>query len=62
MSRYGKEDDHFVLELVYNYTINTYSMGNNFQVPVLHIDIQCTQISVFRIRLDFMRIRIQFFR
>jgi hypothetical protein len=31
-SRYGKEDDHFVLELVYNYTINSYTQGNNFQV------------------------------
>jgi hypothetical protein len=32
LSRYGKEDDHFVMELVYNYIISTYSLGNNFQV------------------------------
>lgn len=31
MIGYGKEDDHFVLELVYNYTVNSYSFGNNFQ-------------------------------
>ena len=29
---YGPEDDHFVLELTYNYNISSYSLGNDFQV------------------------------
>jgi hypothetical protein len=44
LSRYGKEDDHFVLELVYNYTINSYTQGNNFQVPVVTIPSRITEM------------------
>lgn len=32
MIGYGCEDDHFVLELTYNYTIKEYKRGNDFQV------------------------------
>jgi len=31
MIGYGKEDDHFVLELTYNYNISNYTLGNDFQ-------------------------------
>ncbi len=32
MVGYGPEDDHFVLELTYNYGIKHYRLGNDFQV------------------------------
>ncbi len=32
MVGYGKEDDHFVVELTYNYGIKNYVKGNEFQV------------------------------
>ena len=32
MVGYGKEDDHFVVELTYNYGIKKYLKGNDFQV------------------------------
>lgn len=32
MIGYGSEDDHFVLELTYNYTVKEYKRGNDFQV------------------------------
>ena len=32
MVGYGKEDDHFVVELTYNYSILSYERGNDFQV------------------------------
>lgn len=32
MIGYGSEDNHFVIELTYNYGIKTYAMGNDFQV------------------------------
>lgn len=32
MVGYGKEDDHFVVELTYNYGIKHYDKGNDFQV------------------------------
>ncbi|XP_023320657.1 glyoxalase domain-containing protein 4 [Eurytemora carolleeae] len=31
MIGYGPEDSHFVLELTYNYNINSYKLGNDFQ-------------------------------
>lgn len=31
MIGYGSEDDHFVLELTYNYTIGKYNLGNDLQ-------------------------------
>lgn len=37
MIGYGKEDDHFVLELTYNYGIDKYELGNDF----LGMEIQC---------------------
>ena len=30
MVGFGPEDDHFVMELTYNYGISTYKMGNDF--------------------------------
>ena len=32
MVGYGAEDDHFVVELTYNYGIKNYNKGNDFQV------------------------------
>ena len=32
MVGYGPEDDHFVVELTYNYGIKEYKIGNDFQV------------------------------
>ena len=32
MVGYGAEDNHFVVELTYNYGIKSYILGNDFQV------------------------------
>lgn len=32
MVGYGPEDDHFVIELTYNYEIGSYRLGNDFMV------------------------------
>ena len=32
MVGYGPEDNHFVIELTYNYGIGSYRMGNDFMV------------------------------
>lgn len=32
MVGYGYEDDHFVLELTYNYPVSSYELGNDFGV------------------------------
>lgn len=32
MAGFGPEDDHFVVELTYNYGIKQYRLGNDFQV------------------------------
>ena len=32
MAGFGPEDDHFVVELTYNYGIKEYQLGNDFQV------------------------------
>ena len=34
MVGYGPEDDHFVVELTYNYGIKEYKLGNDFQVSL----------------------------
>lgn len=34
MIGYGSEDDHFVLELTYNYTVKEYQRGNDLQVEI----------------------------
>ena len=36
MAGYGREDDHFVVELTYNYGIKEYKLGNDFQVDTIH--------------------------
>lgn len=36
MAGFGPEDDHFVVELTYNYGIKTYQLGNDFQVIIYH--------------------------
>lgn len=36
MVGYGKEDDHFVVELTYNYGIGTYKLGNDFRGITIH--------------------------
>ena len=46
MVGFGPEDNHFVVELTYNYGIGTYQIGNDFKVcsisymyhePMVHI-------------------------
>lgn len=32
MAGFGDEDNHFVVELTYNYGIKEYQLGNDFQV------------------------------
>ena len=34
MIGYGPEDDHFVMELTYNYGIKQYKRGNDYQVKI----------------------------
>ena len=34
MAGFGPEDDHFVVELTYNYGIKEYQLGNDFQVII----------------------------
>ena len=34
MIGYGEEDNHFVIELTYNYGIKSYTMGNDFVVSI----------------------------
>lgn len=36
MVGYGAEDNHFVVELTYNYGIGTYQMGNDFKGITIH--------------------------
>ncbi|EDQ92065.1 uncharacterized protein MONBRDRAFT_14416 [Monosiga brevicollis MX1] len=36
MVGYGSEDDHFVVELTYNYTIKDYNLGNDFNCITIH--------------------------
>lgn len=36
MIGYGPEDNHFVIELTYNYGIGNYEMGNDFQGITIH--------------------------
>ena len=38
MVGYGPEDEHYALELTYNYGINSYEVGSGLQRFVLHID------------------------
>lgn len=35
MVGYGSEDGHFVLELIYNYSVPKYDQGNDFLVSQL---------------------------
>ena len=37
MIGYGAEDSHFVLELTYNYGIDSYQLGNDFQVQYMSV-------------------------
>jgi len=34
MVGYGEEDNHFVVELTYNYGIKSYKKGNDFKVTI----------------------------
>ena len=36
MVGFGPEDDHFVVELTYNYGVKKYKRGNDFQVSLIH--------------------------
>ena len=37
MVGYGMEDNHFVVELTYNYGIKNYRKGNDFQVGFYYV-------------------------
>ena len=45
MAGFGSEDDHFVVELTYNYGIKEYQLGNDFQVYIGHFRVQRTQLG-----------------
>lgn len=36
MIGYGSEDDHFVIELTYNYNVHSYLLGNDFLGITIH--------------------------
>lgn len=36
MVGFGLEDDYFVVELIYNYGIKIYQLGNDFQVIIYY--------------------------
>ncbi len=36
MIGYGEEDTHFVMELTYNYNVNSYELGNDFESITIH--------------------------
>ena len=45
MVGYGPEDNHFVVELTYNYGIKEYKLGNDFQVCLLfHLYVTMLQL------------------
>ena len=44
MVGYGPEDDHFVIELTYNYGIKSYQRGNDYHVMVICIHLLCTAL------------------
>lgn len=46
MIGYGPEDDHFVLELTYNYTIGMYKLGNDLQ----HIKISLQEPQYLKVK------------
>lgn len=35
MIGYGSEDTHFVMELTYNYNVNSYELGNDYVATVI---------------------------
>jgi lactoylglutathione lyase len=45
MIGFGKEDDHFVLELTYNYGIGSYQHGNDFQGITITSHEVCKQVQ-----------------
>uniref|UniRef100_A0A1I7TT19 Glyoxalase domain-containing protein 4 n=1 Tax=Caenorhabditis tropicalis TaxID=1561998 RepID=A0A1I7TT19_9PELO len=45
MIGYGSEDEHFVLELTYNYPIHSYDLGNDFRAIVIDSDSLFDKIS-----------------
>ena len=55
MVGYGQEDNHFVVELTYNYGIKNYKKGNDFQVYLLSIAIWSLQDDVFTYAHTFNR-------
>jgi len=42
MVGYGPEDDHFVMELTYNYGIKEYKRGNDYKVRVMKVHLKIT--------------------
>ena len=46
MVGYGPEDDHFVVELTYNYGIGSYRLGNDFRVSYLWDQSHCRPSTV----------------
>lgn len=38
MVGFGPEDEHFVVELTYNYGVGEYKLGNDFRVRKVHLN------------------------
>lgn len=45
MAGFGPEDDHFVVELTYNYGIKEYQLGNDFQVIIHSLKLQSLEYT-----------------
>lgn len=45
MVGYGTEDEHFVLELTYNYGITSYKGGNDLDVMINNTTVTINRIS-----------------
>ena len=45
MVGYGPEDNHFVVELTYNYGIGSYKLGNDFRVRLVKVSLNIKPIS-----------------
>lgn len=53
MVGYGPEDNHFVIELTYNYGLGSYNLGNDFLVSIM-----LYSTFVNKIKVEFMTYRV----
>ncbi len=51
MVGYGAEDNHFVVELTYNYGVGTYKLGNDFRVST---ELLCITELIYRCNYEYV--------